>query len=158
MVRTAAGRVVWHSSLARSSGCEGNTMGVNDVELGVPSRGTNLKGHVGSALVAPSITSTEDCPSPVHPGMRATPAGKDAVNESISWRSKFRTLRHSLQAPQSQAHKHRSKRLTLGLFTERCSTPSWWRRAKISSCKAARVRKTHSVVVNNAENTAVGEN
>lgn len=43
--------------------------------------------------VTEAATGLQDCPSPVHPGMRATPAAKDAVNESISWRSKFWTLR-----------------------------------------------------------------
>jgi hypothetical protein len=48
--------------------------------------------------------------------------------------------------------------LSFGLFTERCSTPSWWRRAMISSCNAARVRKTDSVEASNADNAAVGGN
>src|SRR5260370_1267156 len=69
-----------------------------------------------------------------------------------------RAERHSAQAPQSQAHKHRSKRFSFGFFTERCSTPSWWRSARISSCNEARVRKTESEEANNADNTAVGEN
>ena len=69
-----------------------------------------------------------------------------------------RAERHSAQAPQSQAHKHRSKRFSFGFFTERCSTPSWWRRARISSCNEARVRKTESEEANNADNTAVGGN
>src|SRR5258708_2116809 len=69
-----------------------------------------------------------------------------------------RAERHSAQAPQSQAHKHRSNRLSFGLFTERCSTPSWWRRARISSCNAARVRKTDNVEASNADNTADGQN
>ena len=69
-----------------------------------------------------------------------------------------RAERHSAQAPQSQAHNHRSNRFSFGFFTERCSTPSWWRRARISSCNAARVRKTDSAEASNADNTAVGEN
>jgi hypothetical protein len=69
------------------------------------------------------------------------------------------TPKRSAQAPQSQAHKHRSNRFSFGFFTERCSTPSWWRRAMISSCSAARVRKTDSVEASKATaNTAVGEN
>src|SRR5260370_39254880 len=59
-----------------------------------------------------------------------------------------RAERHSAQAPQSQAHKHRSKRFSFGFFTERCSTPSRWRRARISSCDEARVRKTESEETN----------
>ena len=69
-----------------------------------------------------------------------------------------RAERHSAQAPQSQAHKQRSNRFSFGFFTERCSMPSWWRRAMISSCNAARVRKTDNVEASNADNTAVGEN
>ena len=69
-----------------------------------------------------------------------------------------RAERHSAQAPQSQAHKQRSNRFSLGFFTERCSTPSWWRRAMISSCNAARVRKTDSVEASNADITAVSGN
>ena len=52
-----------------------------------------------------------------------------------------RAERHSSQTAQNQAHRNRSNRLSFGLFTECCSTPSWWRRAMISSCNAARVRK-----------------
>jgi hypothetical protein len=66
-----------------------------------------------------------------------------------------RAERHSAQAPQNQAHKSRSNRFSFGFFTERCSTPSWWRRAMISSCNAARVRKTDSVDASNADITAV---
>src|SRR5260370_41136025 len=66
-----------------------------------------------------------------------------------------RAERHSAQAAQSQAHKHRSNRFSFGFFTERCSTPSWWRGARISSCNAARVRKTDSVEASNADITAV---
>src|SRR5260370_20291794 len=69
-----------------------------------------------------------------------------------------RAERHSAQAAQSQAHKHRSNRFSFGFFTERCSTPSWWRRARISSCNAARVRKTDSVEASNADITAVNRN
>jgi len=69
-----------------------------------------------------------------------------------------RAERHSARAPQSQAHKHRSNRFSFGFFTERCSTPSWWRRARISSCNAARVRKTDSVEASNADITAVNGN
>src|SRR5258708_21118546 len=69
-----------------------------------------------------------------------------------------RAERHSFQTPQNQAHKNRSNRLRFGLFTERCSTPSCWRRAMYSSCNTARVRKTDSVEASNADNNAVGEN
>src|SRR5260370_26617705 len=65
---------------------------------------------------------------------------------------------HSSQTKQNQAHRNRSNRLSFGLFTERCSTPSWWRRAMISSCKAAQVRKTDSVEASKADNTAVEGN
>src|ERR1035437_2606523 len=63
-----------------------------------------------------------------------------------------RAERHSSQTPQNQAHRNRSNRFSFGLFTERCSTPSWWRRVMISSCNAARVRKTASVEASNADN------
>src|ERR1035437_6740344 len=69
-----------------------------------------------------------------------------------------RAERYSAQTPQNQTHRNRSNRLSFGLSTERCSTPSWWRRAMISSCSAARVRKTESVEASNADNTAVGWN
>src|SRR5260370_1243246 len=39
-----------------------------------------------------------------------------------------------------------------------CICSRWWRRARISSCNAARVRKTDNVEASNADNTAVGEN
>ena len=77
---------------------------------------------------------------------------------TVSGLTMHRAERHSFQAPQNQAQRNRSNRLNFGLFTERCSTPSWWRRAMISSCNAARVRKTDSVEVSSADNTAVGEN
>jgi hypothetical protein len=77
---------------------------------------------------------------------------------TVSGLTMRRDERHSSQAPQSQAHKHRSNRFSFGFFTERCSTPSWWRRAMISSCNAARVRNTDNVEASNADNTAVGEN
>jgi hypothetical protein len=65
---------------------------------------------------------------------------------------------HSAQAPQSQAHRNRSNRFSLGFLSERCITPSWWRRARISSCNAARVRKTDIMEASAADNTAVGGN
>src|SRR5215471_11888648 len=47
----------------------------------------------------------------------------------------------SFQTAHSQAHKNRSAGVSFGRLTERCRTPSWWRRARISSCSAARLRK-----------------
>src|SRR5215472_6011206 len=67
-------------------------------------------------------------------------------------------LRSKGASPRPYRHKHRSNRFSFGFFTERCSTPSWWRRAMISSCNAARVRKTDSVEASNADITAVGGN
>src|ERR1035441_7785460 len=60
---------------------------------------------------------------------------------TVSGLTMHRAERHSSQTAQNQAHRNRSNRLSFGLFTECCSTPSWWRRAMISICNAARVRK-----------------
>src|SRR4051794_33706911 len=49
--------------------------------------------------------------------------------------------RHSFHTAQSQAHRSRSPGVSLGRFTERCRTPTWWRSARISSCSAAWLRK-----------------
>ncbi len=77
---------------------------------------------------------------------------------TVSGLTMHRADRHSSQALQNQAQRNRSNRLSCGLFTERCSTPSWWWRAMISSHNAARVRKTDSMTASNADNTAVGGN
>jgi hypothetical protein len=42
-------------------------------------------------------------------------------------------VRQSLHSSDSHAQKRRSTAVSLGRFTERCKTPSWWRRARISS-------------------------
>src|SRR3982750_4399350 len=42
--------------------------------------------------------------------------------------------RHSFHTAQSPG-------VSLGRFTERCRTPTWWRSARISSCSAAWLRK-----------------
>ena len=47
----------------------------------------------------------------------------------------------SFQTAHSQAHNQRSAGVSLGRWTERCKTPSGWRRARISSWSAARLRK-----------------
>ena len=52
------------------------------------------------------------------------------------------TERQSLQTRDRQTQKRRSTGVNLGRFlVERCSTPSWWRRARFSSSRAARERK-----------------
>jgi hypothetical protein len=47
---------------------------------------------------------------------------------------------HSCHAVESQAHNSRSAVVSFGRFTERCSTPIWWRNARISNWSAARHR------------------
>src|SRR5215831_5540428 len=58
----------------------------------------------------------------------------------------------SFQTAHSQAHKNRSAGVSFGRLTERCRTPSWWRRARISSCSAARLRKEAKTVAQRADN------
>src|ERR1039458_8367346 len=77
---------------------------------------------------------------------------------TVSGLTRHSADRQPSQIPQNQAHRNRSNRLSLGRFTERCSTPSWWRRAMISSCNAARDRKTDNIDASNADKTAVGGN
>src|SRR5260370_188025 len=77
---------------------------------------------------------------------------------TVSGLTMQRAERHSAQAPQKQAHRNRSNRLSFGLITERCSTPSWWRRPMIPSRDAARIQKKDGVETTNTDNTAVGEN
>src|SRR5215831_4700552 len=58
----------------------------------------------------------------------------------------------SFQTAHSQAHKNRSAGVSFGRLTERCRTPSWWRRARISSCSAARLRKEAKTAAQRADN------
>src|SRR5215472_6796191 len=58
----------------------------------------------------------------------------------------------SFQTAHSQAHKNRSAGVSFGRLTERCRTPSWWRRARISSCSAARLRKDAKTAAQKADN------
>src|SRR5215510_12946691 len=58
----------------------------------------------------------------------------------------------SVQTAHSQAHKNRSAGVSFGRLTERCRTPSWWRRARISSCSAARLRKEAKTAAQRADN------
>ncbi len=46
----------------------------------------------------------------------------------------------SRQIVHSHAHKSRSAGVSFGRFTERCRTPIWWRRARISNWRAVRLR------------------
>ena len=46
----------------------------------------------------------------------------------------------SCQTVHSHAHKSRSAGVSFGRFTERCRTPIWWRRARISNWRAAWLR------------------
>src|SRR6516162_4398411 len=64
----------------------------------------------------------------------------------------------SFQTALSQAHKNRSAGVSLGRLTERCRTPSGWRRARISSCSAARLRKESKSAVKKADNRCPKEN
>jgi hypothetical protein len=58
----------------------------------------------------------------------------------------------------SPAQRKRSTAVSFGRFTERCRIPSWWRRAKISSCGAARERNKAKTDVKSAVKTRAGEN
>src|SRR5262249_41811038 len=58
----------------------------------------------------------------------------------------------SFQTAHSQAHKNRSAGVSFGRLTERCRTPSWWRRARISSCSAARLRTEAKTAAQRADN------
>src|SRR6516164_3368174 len=64
----------------------------------------------------------------------------------------------SFQTALSQAHKNRSAGVSLGRLTERCRTPSGWRRARISSCSAARLRNEAKSAVKKADNRCPKEN
>jgi hypothetical protein len=62
------------------------------------------------------------------------------------------TDRHPAQAPDNHAQKTRSATVNFGRFlAERRSTPIWWRRAKISTWRAARERKTENRVARHAD-------
>jgi hypothetical protein len=58
--------------------------------------------------------------------------------------------RHSFQTADNQAHSIRSVGVSFGRFTDRCRTPSWWRSARISICRAIRLRKDARTVTNSA--------
>jgi hypothetical protein len=45
---------------------------------------------------------------------------------TVSGLTRHSADRQSSETPQNQAHRNRSNRLSFGLSTERCSTPSWW--------------------------------
>jgi len=61
---------------------------------------------------------------------------------TVSGLTMQRAERHSAQVPQNQAHKHWSNRFSVGFFTERCSTPSWWSQdLKLQSRSNAKDRK-----------------
>ena len=66
--------------------------------------------------------------------------------------------RHSAQVWDSHAQRSRSVGFSFGRFTDRCSTLSWWRKARISSCRAARLRKEAKKVVNKAAKMCEGVN
>src|SRR3954447_22341317 len=55
-------------------------------------------------------------------------------------------LRHSLQTDESQTHRIRSVVDSFGLFTDRCSTPTWWRRARISTCSVGHTLQTSALI------------
>jgi len=59
--------------------------------------------------------------------------------------------RHSLQTADSQTHSSRSAAVSFGRFTDRCRIPSWWRRARISTCRAVRLRNDAKRVADSAE-------
>jgi len=66
--------------------------------------------------------------------------------------------RHSAQVWDSHAQRSRSVGFSFGRFTDRCSTLSWWRKARISSWSAARVRKDAKNVANKAAKMCEGRN
>jgi hypothetical protein len=66
--------------------------------------------------------------------------------------------RQSLQIDDSQTHSTRSADTNFERFTHRCKTPSWWRRARISNCSAARLRNDAKIASNSAEIVGVHGN
>ncbi len=64
-----------------------------------------------------------------------------------------RALLQPVQISQSHAHKIRSTLTSLGRDAERCKTPSWWRRARISSLRAARPRNEATSEATSAANS-----
>src|SRR3954468_2113749 len=67
-------------------------------------------------------------------------------------------VRHSFQTDESQTHRIRSVADSFGLFTDRCRTPSWWRRARISTWSAARLRNDAKRLANRAEKAGTHAN
>src|SRR4051794_29831923 len=57
----------------------------------------------------------------------------------------------SFHTVHNQAQKKRSAEVSFGRLTERCRTPIWWRNARISNCRAVRLRKEAKTEVRSAE-------
>jgi hypothetical protein len=68
-----------------------------------------------------------------------------------------RADRQSSQSSDSHAQMRRSAGVSFDFLTDRCRTPSWWRRAKISRCKAVWLRNSDKADASNADNTVKGE-
>ena len=77
---------------------------------------------------------------------------------TVSGLMMINALRQSAQTSQIQTQRSRSAVTSFGRLTERCRTPSWWRRAKISSWRAARLRNELITVPRSADNTCQGRN
>jgi hypothetical protein len=79
---------------------------------------------------------------------------------TVSGLTMQRAERHSAQVPQNQAHKHWSNRFSVGFFTERCSTPSWWSQDLKLQCRSSakdRKLKRRTVPISQRP-TAIGGN
>ena len=71
---------------------------------------------------------------------------------TVSGWTRISADRQSRQVDDSRAHRNRSEAVSFGRLTDRCRTPSWWRSARISSCRAARLRKEAKSAVKRADN------
>ncbi len=76
------------------------------------------------------------------------------VEACTTWMPNLR----SWQIGQSHAHSARSAAVSFGRFTERCSTPIWWRSARISSWSSARLRNNPKNGSDERVNTAPNGN
>jgi hypothetical protein len=66
--------------------------------------------------------------------------------------------RDSLQMADIMTHSSRSAAVSFGRFTDRCRIPSWWRRARISTCRAVRLRNDARRVPNSAQTVGTHAN